>query len=430
MAHNTDDGAARATAFEAYESGAADARDKVAAALRQNPLDGGLIIADARLRAADGEADAVDSLRTMLRQAPDWLDGHVALAQILWEEGRADSYTAEIERALQALPQHAGLWARYIGLLAGSGASDKAADIARELRAEAGDPFPLRLMEAHHAGMAGDTARAGALLATIPDSLPGRAQEAARHRLRIGDPAAAAALLDTVRSQGGMDQPSWALAELAWRAAGDPRHAWLLDPSTMIRVADGLFSEAAATALAETLRGLHRAKGRPLGQSVRGGTQTRGNLSLRAEPEIRAAFDALIEAVRDYFSALPPADPAHPLLSNRDGATRISAAWSIRLQGSGFHINHIHSEGVVSSACYISVPPAPDDGGQEGWLALGQPPHDIPLPLAPVATVEPRPGRLCLFPSFLYHGTIPFPAGERITIAFDVAPERRAGLSG
>ncbi|HEV2043240.1 MAG TPA: putative 2OG-Fe(II) oxygenase [Sphingomicrobium sp.] len=38
--------------------------------------------------------------------------------------------------------------------------------------------------------------------------------------------------------------------------------------------------------------------------------------------------------------------------------------------------------------------------------------------------VEPRPGRLVLFPSYLWHGTIPFAAGagDRLTAAFDFQP--------
>ncbi|HYD23379.1 MAG TPA: putative 2OG-Fe(II) oxygenase [Croceibacterium sp.] len=45
-------------------------------------------------------------------------------------------------------------------------------------------------------------------------------------------------------------------------------------------------------------------------------------------------------------------------------------------------------------------------------------------------TIEPRPGRLVLFPSAMWHGTRPFPAGERLTVAFDVArpaPSRAPG---
>ena len=35
--------------------------------------------------------------------------------------------------------------------------------------------------------------------------------------------------------------------------------------------------------------------------------------------------------------------------------------------------------------------------------------------------IEPKPGRLVLFPSTMWHGTEPFAAGERLTVAFDVA---------
>ena len=42
----------------------------------------------------------------------------------------------------------------------------------------------------------------------------------------------------------------------------------------------------------------------------------------------------------------------------------------------------------------------------------------------PARLVEPAPGRLVLFPSWLWHGTRPFGDGERLTVAFDVAPPR------
>jgi predicted 2-oxoglutarate/Fe(II)-dependent dioxygenase YbiX len=42
------------------------------------------------------------------------------------------------------------------------------------------------------------------------------------------------------------------------------------------------------------------------------------------------------------------------------------------------------------------------------------------LDLPPLRTILPRPGQLVLFPSTMWHGTIPFESGERLTIAFDV----------
>ena len=99
----------------------------------------------------------------------------------------------------------------------------------------------------------------------------------------------------------------------------------------------------------------------------------------------------------------------------------IAGSWSVRLSSQGFHVNHIHPEGVLSSACYISLPPTMgSDESRDGWLELGRPPAQLGLALEPLAAIEPRPGRLALFPSYLFHGTRPFAAGERLTVAFDV----------
>jgi hypothetical protein len=39
-------------------------------------------------------------------------------------------------------------------------------------------------------------------------------------------------------------------------------------------------------------------------------------------------------------------------------------------------------------------------------------------------TIEPRPGLLVLFPSYMWHGTVPFHSQQsRTTIAFDAVPK-------
>jgi hypothetical protein len=45
---------------------------------------------------------------------------------------------------------------------------------------------------------------------------------------------------------------------------------------------------------------------------------------------------------------------------------------------------------------------------------------DLGMNLPPIRLVEPKQGRLVLFPSTMWHGTRPFDAGERLTVAFDV----------
>ena len=61
--------------------------------------------------------------------------------------------------------------------------------------------------------------------------------------------------------------------------------------------------------------------------------------------------------------------------------------------------------------------------GREGWLRLGQPPFRTVPELPAERFVRPRPGRLVLFPSYMWHGTVPFGTEERrMTIAFDLIP--------
>ena len=98
-------------------------------------------------------------------------------------------------------------------------------------------------------------------------------------------------------------------------------------------------------------------------------------------------------------------------------------SWSVRLAGGGYHAAHFHPGGILSSACYISLPSdMAGSDGKAGWLEIGRPPPELGLDLPPLASFEPVPGRLALFPSFLFHGTRPFTGGERLTVAFDLVP--------
>ena len=62
------------------------------------------------------------------------------------------------------------------------------------------------------------------------------------------------------------------------------------------------------------------------------------------------------------------------------------------------------------------------EAGHHGWIQFGAPPAMFDLDLAPRRIVEPRPGQLVLFPSYLWHGTLPFDNGDRLTAAFDFLP--------
>ena len=84
----------------------------------------------------------------------------------------------------------------------------------------------------------------------------------------------------------------------------------------------------------------------------------------------------------------------------------------------------MHPHGWISSVCYVAVPAAAQDTTRrEGWLHLGQPEFGDSTFAQPRRMVQPRVGRLVLFPSMFWHGTTPFDdAQARLTIAFDVVP--------
>lgn len=103
------------------------------------------------------------------------------------------------------------------------------------------------------------------------------------------------------------------------------------------------------------------------------------------------------------------------------GDYRLSGAWSVRLGAGGYHAAHVHPEGWLSSACYIDLPDAVDGADRQGWIGFGGPPFASDLPHQHFE--KPEPGKLVLFPSYMWHGTIPFQGDQtRLTIAFDVVP--------
>ena len=183
------------------------------------------------------------------------------------------------------------------------------------------------------------------------------------------------------------------------------------------------FTDARAfnVALAEELARLHTTKAEPLDQTLRQGTQTPGLLFSRKGRMIEQVREQIRAAVSDYIDAMEH-DEAHPLLSRKQSAWSFTHSWSCKLRSSGYHTNHVHPMGWISSAYYVSLPSALDDASlRQGWLKFGE--SHLELGDGPEHYVRPRVGHLVLFPSYFWHGTVPFESQEeRLTIAFDVVP--------
>jgi len=244
--------------------------------------------------------------------------------------------------------------------------------------------------------------------------------------LADGDVTAAMAIATALHHREPLDQHSLGLLATTWRLAGDPRYQRLYDYDRLVRAwridtPDGWASlDAYLADLTVSLGRLHTLRTHPVGQSVRHGSQTSQSLTLSQDPVVRAFFQAIDGPIRRHIEALGPGDD--PVRSRRSAAYGFSGCWSVRLRADGFHADHLHPRGWLSSACYIALPGAVERG-REGWLQFGQPGVPTAPPAPPEHFVKPEPGLLVLFPSYMWHGTVPFSGDEpRLTIAFDVQP--------
>ena len=222
------------------------------------------------------------------------------------------------------------------------------------------------------------------------------------------------------------NQYAIALLATAWRIMGDDRYRRLFDydalvSRSMIDTPDGWPSlDSYLADLREALKPLHSFRGHMAGQSARHGSQTQQDLTRSADPVIRAFFQAIDYPIRRHIRSL---GQGGDVLRRRIAkAYDFNGIWSIKLQPIGFHVDHIHTRGWLSSACHIELPAAVEQE-PEGWLKFGQPGIPTSPTLPPEFHVKPVPGQLVLFPSYMWHGTVPFSGDEeRLSIAFDVVP--------
>jgi tetratricopeptide (TPR) repeat protein len=366
--------------------------------------------------------------RDMIRREPENPDWHKFHNDLLYRLRHADylkSYdtapkTADLLLSKAFFLSHEKRAEEALDAYAGAAALEP-----DNARAAAGIANCLTMLGRH-----GEAAKAFERLLTVDrDSaeLYGCAAEAA---LLGGDPEKAEHFCGQALERNAHDQIALSLLSTAWRLMGDERDETLSGYDSLIRTfelepPDGFDSMDDFNAeLNVWLDRVHPATREYLNQSLRGGTQTADLLFGKGHAlveKIRARID---EAVGRYIAEMRE-DDRHPLLSRRGTGFHYSGSWSSRLRDCGFHVNHVHPMGWISSCYYVAVPKAVEDAGaRQGWVKFGEPGLDVPLQNAIRRAIQPHPGRLVLFPSYMWHGTIPFhDAQPRTTIAFDVVPK-------
>lgn len=342
---------------------------------------------------------------------------------------------ADAARTAKSNPE---LWQTLVELLKRMQRFDEAHEVLAEARSLGCPDTPgILTLEAMDVALTGDAdgarQRYEVLLASAPDDRSVKIN-AAMHGLSSGDPAWAAGLCEEVLAVAPYDQLALTFLGTAWQLLADEREHWLLDyqrmvSSVQVQAPEGFADrESFFAELAGVLEELHSLSSHPLEQSVRGGTQTNGFLFRLKHPLLQTLEQQIRLAIMTAMDTFPT-DTQHPFWSRRHtegGSSGLSfaGAWSVRLRGQGYHTNHMHPQGWISSALYIALPgEVRDDRDESGYIQFGSPIEELGLDIPPRRVLKPEVGTLVLFPSYMWHGTVPFDSAQpRITVAFDLLP--------
>lgn len=387
--------------------------------------------AAATLYREDRGREAEGVLESALGRWPGDERLHLSLARLRWQRGAGREATAMLEQAVAARPGDHALRLSCADLLRCMGAEQDALDLVMEGHRRAPDsPAFLtsigvlldclgRFDEAlsyFHAAVRANPARGDTKRNLLPALL------------RAGRPEEALTIARELQLAAPMDQHLIAHEALALRQLDASAYRELYDYDRLVRCFEleppagfrtiGEFNQA----LADALVAKHRGQAHPLDQSLRGGTQTDRQLWEFGDPTVEAFLRQLREPIEAYVTALQRGS-GHPLDRRAGSGFRLSGAWSVRLNPGGFHINHVHPVGWLSSAYYVQLPETFEGGDRAGCLKLGEPPFAQDR-FPAERTVAPRSGMLVLFPSYMWHGTETFGGGHaRLTAAFDVVPK-------
>lgn len=372
---------------------------------------------------------AEDQLEQLCNQVPGYFQGHRALVRLGREYGSKKDCYRSFRTLAQQWPRESLIWHHWLSILLQYRDYSDLLTVSETAAASIGDTEQVLFSRAIALGELGRAGEAEAIFQRLERSPMDGTQTylcaRARNAIRLHDGARAERFAAQAAAQDSLDQFALAYLGLAWRLLGDEREFWLHDYDRHAQqiALTGYDTSERLEEVRGVLRDLHRARHHPPDQSLRGGTQTEGALFLRSHPVIRQLRDAIRETVLAYVSGLPD-DETHPYYRRKQAGVRFTGSWSVRLTEAGFHIAHIHQAGWISSALHLVVPPVkvgePDNAGA---LVLGEPPAELELGLPPRRTVRPKEGHLVLFPSSMWHGTVPFEGGsERLTVAFDVVP--------
>ncbi|RBP53294.1 tetratricopeptide repeat protein [Arenicella xantha] len=400
------------------------------------------------LHEAGKTQQSIQIFERALQQNPDHIELHERFNAMLWESEFASEFGESYRSALSQLSGNLSLIESYASLLFRAGHVTQAKQVLERYASGALDNHNLLALQGTIAAEMGDLSTAYHMMTRSLEIQYAKdvAQQLIKIDILLSRYAQAQDLLNQAFIEAPNCQLNWALQSLIWRLSGDKRYHWLMQYEKFVQVykiaVPAGYDNLAAflTDVENALIPMHRTEREPLLQTLRNGTQTASRLLHSPHPAIKALKECLQKIVRDYISGLPD-DLNHPFLSRKREQFDFSGSWSVKLRANGFHVNHVHPEGWISSSCYITIPRGMHESSSididpetesvdvaadnQGCIKFGESPLQLGDRDVIEMCVRPKPGMVVLFPSYCWHGTFPFSGTDsdyRMTAPFDILP--------
>lgn len=211
---------------------------------------------------------------------------------------------------------------------------------------------------------------------------------------------------------------AWGVWAELGRERGDARAHALVDLERWVEIQDLPHDVTFQTELAAGLLAQSSLLEAPPHHATRRGRHSGALTGLEHAALARLESD-LERAVANFVAARATLEP----WSRARPSSVALHSWAVVLAGDGFQVPHLHPDAWVSGVYYVAIPepvlgPATPHAGE---LEFGRTDPELCF-VQPRSFryVKPKPGRLVLFPSWLYHSTVPHGAsGLRISLAFD-----------
>lgn len=376
--------------------------------------------------------EAVESYRRAIARNPLNMPAHSDLNRLLYRLGRDEDFLASFDEVGALYPEVGEIPLTKADFLFRAGRYDEAVEAFERAAPRLVDnvtPYDgLGLIHAREGRFAEAIKAHEKAVEMEPDNAHAWTNFA-ETLLRAGDPERAREAAERAIAIEPGHQSALGMWGLALRKLDDPREQDLNDYERLVQIfdlppPDGYADmESFNRDLNAYLDRLHSDRREALEQTLRGGTQTLDNLFGRGHTPVELLRARIDDAVGAYVGAMKAGED-HPLTKRRTRDIAYAASWSSRLHDCGFHTNHVHPKGWISSCYYVALPDAVADAeGKQGWIKFGEPDFDAGFADPVRRAVQPQVGRLVLFPSYMWHGTVPFRSKDaRTTIAFDVTP--------